>query len=73
MVMYGFSATTGVVGTVVKGLPPALEQWDPGAPSQPTKTMFHTPPDHVDILVFRAMNCCCDPATTVPSTCELPM
>ena len=62
---------TGLVASVVYGgVPPSrpevAEKLCGGAPLSPAKTWFQTPLDQPSRLLFRTMNCCCEPLTMVP-------
>ena len=67
---------TGLVATVVYGLPPheaaAGKHWA-GAPCVPENTWFQTPFVHAVSLLFLVSHCCCDPLITVPSNAESAM
>src|SRR5882757_10941312 len=67
MYRYGFSATVGVVETVVSG---GLGKLCPGTPVSPTKTMFQLEPVQLPKLSLRVRNCCWLPELTCPVTLE---
>src|SRR5260221_414715 len=66
------SLTPGLLARVVYGpAPPGTPKAWAGAPLSPANTWFHTPFVQPSRLLFRTMNCCCDPLTMVPpANCE---